>query len=312
MDVLELIKALAFGVLEGITEWLPISSTGHLLLFERVVTLVVSPECWHLFLVVIQLGAVLAVVATFCTRVREFGRESETGHARAVAGLFAKVIVACIPAAVIGIPLDDLIESVLGGPFVIAGALIVYGIAFVVIERVRAARARRVLSDTSLQMAGHAPKHFAVPVAAQESAAESADSLARVQRLEDLDWKTAFGIGLFQVLSLVPGTSRSGATIIGGLLLGCSRVVAAEFTFFMAVPVMAGASLLRCVKFFLKGSTLTSQEVVILIVACVSALVVSLITIRLLLGFVRRHSFAVFGWYRIVLGVIVIATTLLW
>jgi len=215
--------------------------------------------------------------------------------------LWAKTIVACLPAAVIGIPLDNWMEENLGSPYVIAVALIVYGIAFIVIESMRERRAALIESVPS-----GTPRHLALSTQ-PKSPTELADANARVQELDDLDWKTAIGIGVFQVLSIVPGTSRSGSTIIGGLILGCSRTVAAEFTFFLAIPVMVGASGLRLVKYFLKGNSFTTNEVAILGVGCAVAFLVSLVAIRFLMGFVRRHDFKPFGWYRIILGAVVIA-----
>ena len=304
VDIIELVKAAVFGVVEGITEWLPISSTGHMLLLKQFMTMDVSEDFWNMFLVVIQLGAILAVCVMFFHRLNPFSPSKSSGERRDTWVLWAKTIVACIPAAVIGIPIDDWMEANLGSPFVIAAALIVYGIAFIVIETVRERRADRVLEEG----ASHGGKHFAsAPASAQLTRSELADADARVQSLEELDWKTAIGIGLFQVLSIVPGTSRSGSTIIGGLILGCKRTVVAEFTFFLAIPVMVGASGLRLVKYFLAGNAPTSMELAILGMGCLVAFVVSLAVIKFLMEFVRRHDFKPFGWYRIVLGVAVIA-----
>ena len=222
MDPIELAKAAVYGVVEGVTEWLPISSTGHMLLLNQFLTMDVSEDFWNMFLVVIQLGAILAVCVMFFHRLNPFSPSKSAGEKRDTWSLWGKTIVACIPAAAIGIPIDDWMEANLGSPFVIAAALIVYGIAFIVIETVRGRRARALVES--------APRHLAAP--ASLSTSELADADARVKTLDELDWKTAIGIGLFQVLSIVPGTSRSGSTIIGGLLLGCSRTVVAEFTFF--------------------------------------------------------------------------------
>ncbi len=301
MNVIELLKAALFGLVEGITEWLPISSTGHMLLLNQFLPLNVSSDFWDMFLVVIQLGAIIAVVVLFFHEINPFSGTKTARERRTTWGLWLKIIVACLPAAVIGIPLDNWMEEHLGTPYVIAAALIVYGIAFLVIENQRERKAIAVASLPS-----KAPKHLALSTS-PKTPSELADSDARVQDLDDLDWKTAIGIGIFQVLSIVPGTSRSGSTIIGGLLLGCSRTVAAEFTFFLAIPVMVGASALRLVKFFLKGNAFTADEAAILGVGCVVAFVVSLVAIRFLMGFVRKHDFKPFGWYRIILGVVVIA-----
>jgi len=300
VSLTEILKAALFGLVEGITEWLPISSTGHMLLLDQFVTLDVSRDFWDMFLVVIQLGAILAVCVLFFHQLNPFSGTKSAEEKRGTWRLWAQIIVACLPAAIVGIPLDDWMEEHLSSPFVIAAALIVYGVIFIVIETRRAHRAQAVAAAGAGQ-----GRHMAAadPYA---SPSELADADARVTSIEELDWKTAIGIGIFQVLSIVPGTSRSGSTIIGGLLLGCSRTVAAEFTFYLAVPVMFGASGLRLVKFFLKGNTFAMDETVILLVGCVVAFVVSLIAIRFLMSFVKKHDFKPFGWYRIILGVAVI------
>lgn len=309
MDFIELIKAAVFGIVEGITEWLPISSTGHMLLLNQFLTMNVSADFWDMFLVVIQLGAILAVCVIFFHQLNPFS-PSKTGlQKRQTWTLWGKTIVACLPAAVIGIPLDDWMEEHLGSPYVIAAALIVYGIAFIVIENAREKKASASLPGVGDEQLRPAPKHFAVTANTAEIATRSelADADARVQSVDELDWKTAIGIGLFQVLSMVPGTSRSGSTIIGGLLLGCSRTAVAEFTFYLAIPVMAGASGLRLVKYFLKGNVFSANEAAILLMGCAVAFVISLLVIRFLMSFIRKHDFKPFGWYRIVLGVAVIA-----
>ncbi len=291
VEIVELLKAALFGLVEGITEWLPVSSTGHMLLLDQFVKLDVSKDFWDMFLVVIQLGAILAVCVLFFHQLNPFSPKKSPDQKRSTWRLWAQVVVACIPAAAIGIPLDDWMEEHLGSPFVVAGALIAYGIAFIVIETIR----ERKPSGS----------HFASQK--RGALALTNDANAPVQRVEDLGWGTALGIGVFQILSIVPGTSRSGSTIIGGLLLGCSRAVAAEFTFYLAIPVMLGASGLRLVKFFLKGSSFAAQELAILGVGCVVAFVVSMLAIRFLMGFVKKHDFKPFGWYRIALGIVVIA-----
>lgn len=296
----ELLKAALFGLVEGITEWLPISSTGHMLLLDQFVKLNVSSDFWDMFLVVIQLGAILAVCVLFFNQLNPFSGKKSAAEKRATWSLWAKIVVACIPAAAVGIPLDDWMEEHLGSPFVIAAALIVYGIAFILIENAREKKARRIAHE---QRKG---RHYN-PQNESMTVSELADSDARVTSIDELGWGTAIGIGLFQVLSIVPGTSRSGSTIIGGLLLGCSRTVAAEFTFFLAVPVMVGASGLRLVKFFLKGNTFAAGELAILGVGCLVAFVVSMLAIRFLMSFVKRHDFKPFGWYRIILGLAVLA-----
>lgn len=305
MDIIELLKAILFGIVEGITEWLPISSTGHMLLLEEVLPLNVSPEFWDMFLVVIQLGAILAVCILFFKPLNPFAPSKGAEGRRDTWRLWAKIIVACLPAAIIGIPLDDVMTLYLGSPFVIAAALIVYGIAFIVIEQRREARARQLVATGANVQRG---AHFAHPAEEEPtSLAMLADSDARVTDLAEMPWKTAIGIGAFQVLSLVPGTSRSGSTIIGGLLLGCSRSVAAEFTFYLAIPVMFGASALRLGKYLLEGNMFTANELMVLLVGSLVAFFVSLAAIRFLMGFVRKHDFKPFGWYRIALGIVVIA-----
>ena len=299
MDTIELLKAVLYGIVEGITEWLPISSTGHMLLLNQFVSLNVSRDFWDMFLVVIQLGAILAVCVLFFDTLNPFSRRKDQHERRATWSLWAKVIIACIPAAAVGIPLDDWMEEHLGSPFVIAAALVAYGIAFIVIENARERKAHNRAPEAEQR-----PRHLAAQVE-RGTVAQRADLDARVRNIDELGWLTAIGIGLFQVLSIVPGTSRSGSTIIGGLLLGCSRSVAAEFTFFLAIPVMVGASDLRLVKFFLKGNAFAPAEWQILGVGCAVAFVVSLLCIRFLMGFVRKHDFKPFGWYRIVLGLAV-------
>ena len=354
MILSELLKVVLYGVVEGITEWLPISSTGHMLLLRRFVNLDVTDAFWDMFLVVIQFGAILAVCATFFRELNPFLAEKSEGERRLTQSLWKKIIVACLPAAIIGIPFDDWIEEHLGGPFVIAAALIAYGIVFILIEtsRERRAAALNATGSTSSPAliepvvqsvprppsASHTPSIIQSPGASSSpsssksprhmagGAAGSAgrgapaadkddtetdtafvDRKARVQSIEELDWKTAVGIGLFQMLSMVPGTSRSGSTIIGGLILGCTRAVAAEFTFYLAVPVMVGASVFRLLKYFIKGNMLVPMEALTLLVGCLVAFLVSLPAIHFLMGFVKKHDYKPFGWYRIALGIVVIA-----
>ena len=241
---IEALKSALFGVVEGITEWLPISSTGHMLLLNQFLPLNVSEDFWNMFLVVIQLGAILAVCVGFFHKLNPFSPKKFREEKRSTWKLWAKVVVSCVPAAAIGLPLNDFIEEHLGSPFVIAVTLIFYGIIFILLELHR----EKVAATVKVE----APrgKHMR-PDAGASLKASSADDLARVKDIDNLDWKTALGIGVFQVLAIVPGTSRSGATILGGLALGCSRAVAAEFTFFLAIPTMAGASALRLVRYFM-------------------------------------------------------------
>lgn len=305
MDVIELLKAGLFGLVEGITEWLPISSTGHMILLDEFVALDVSENFWNMFLVVIQLGAILAVCVLFLRDLLPFGFGKDAQERRSTWSLWGKIVLGCIPAAAIGIPLDDFMEEHLYNAWVVAAALVAYGVAFIVIESWRAKK----LAVPTASTARPAGAHFAAPAALAQPAGTS--DFGVISTLDDLSWKTALGIGCFQVLSLVPGTSRSGSTIIGGLLLGCTRSVAAKFTFFLAIPVMFGASFLKLVKFFLKGGAFGAGELAILGVGCAVAFVVSLVAIKWLMDFVRRHDFKPFGVYRIVLGIAVLAYFLL-
>ena len=268
MDLITALEVLFLGLVEGVTEWLPISSTWHMLLVDDFLQLPYSQDFKSMFFVVIQLGAILAVVVLFWGKLFPFDlRQDHPLMKRDAWLLWAKVLVACLPAIVAGLPLDDWLEAHLHTPVVIAAMLILYGVAFILVERWN--RGRK----------------------------------PRIGAVEDLGFGTAFAIGMFQVLSLIPGTSRSGATIVGALILGVSRTAAAEFTFFLAVPVMFGASALKLVKF---GFAFTGGELAALILGVISAFVVSMAVIRFLMAFVKRHDFQVFGWYRIVLGAVVL------
>ena len=267
-NIVEILKAILFGIVEGITEWLPISSTGHMILLNEFVTLDVSPEFWEMFLVVIQLGAILAVVLLFWNKIFPFQFKDKPVIRKDIFILWFKILAACIPAAVIGLAFDDVLDALFYNPWCVAIALIVFGVAFIIIEN----RNKNV-----------SPK---------------------ITTLGEITYQMAFLIGVFQLLAAVfPGTSRSGATIVGALLIGVSRTVAAEFTFFLAIPVMLGASLLKIVKF---GFEFTSTEAAILVTGMVSAFIVSVIVIRFLMGYIKKHDFKVFGWYRIVLGAAVL------
>ena len=300
LDIIDLLKSAFMGLVEGITEWLPISSTGHMILVDEFVKLNVTEAFWNMYLVVIQLGAILAVCVMFFHDLNPFSPSKGKEGRRSTWTLWGKIIVGCLPAAIIGLPLNDWMEEHFYNAPVVALALIVYGVAFIVIETWRAKKGR-ALAAANVRPHG---SHFAAPAV---QAKEADTDFGSITALEDLPWKTALGIGAFQVLSLIPGTSRSGSTIIGGLLLGCTRTVASKFTFFLAIPVMFGASLLKLVKFFLKGGAFGASETAILLVGCVVAFVVSLLSIKWLMGFVRRHDFKAFGVYRIVLGIIVLA-----
>lgn len=266
----EILKAIFLGIIEGVTEWLPISSTGHMIIVDTFVELQVSEEFMKLFLVVIQLGAICAVPVLFFDRLNPFSRKKNEAERRRTLSLWGKVIVGVIPAAIVGLLLDDILEKYLYNYVVVAAALIVYGVAFIIIEKLRSSRQYRV------------------------------------NDVEELTYKDALIIGSFQMLSLIPGTSRSGSTIIGGMLTGVSRSASAEFSFFMAIPVMLGASLLKIVKFVAAGYTASSFEVILLLIGMLVSFIVSLVSIKFLMDFVKKHSFAPFGIYRIVLGAVVL------
>lgn len=290
MDIIEILKVIFLGIVEGITEWLPISSTGHMILVDEFIKLDVSEGFWKMFLVVIQLGAVLAVVVLDFEKLWPFHKNDPSRESNwkfiskdeKVAGiqkftdkyvdmnkiiLWMKILVSCVPAIIIGLPFNDWIEDHFNNYIVVAMMLIVYGVLFIVIENRNKTR---------------------VP---------------RRKRLSDITFKDALFIGIFQLLALIPGTSRSGATIIGGILLGTSRKLAAEYTFFLAIPVMFGASLLKIVKF---GFSFTAVELITLLLGMAVAFVVSILAIKFLMGYIKKHDFKVFGWYRIVLGVLVL------
>lgn len=269
LKLLEFLKVIFLGIIEGITEWLPISSTGHMLLVDEFLQLSASDEFKEMFFVVIQLGAILAVVLLFWKKMWPFrlGESKRTVVVRKkVFSVWFKVIVACVPGAIVTLLFDDFIEAHLHTPFVIAAALIVYGVAFIVVEK------------------------------------RNRTCKPKIGKLSEIDYKTALLIGLFQVLSIIPGTSRSGATIIGALIIGVSRTAGAEFTFFLAVPVMFGLSFIKLLKF---GLAFTGTELAILLVGSVSAFLVSLFVIKFLMNYIKKHDFTVFGWYRIALGIVV-------
>ena len=268
MDFIEFIKVIIIGVVEGITEWLPISSTGHMILVNEFIRLDVTSEFWEMFRVVIQLGAILAVVFIFWHKIFPFSfKRGESWIKKDIFTLWFKIGLATIPAAVIGIPLDDWMDEHLYNYQVVAIALIVYGVWFIFLEK------------------------------------KNTDQTFAIKDVSQLSYKTALGIGFFQVLSLIPGTSRSGSTIIGGMLLGTSRTLAAEFTFYLAIPVMFGASLIKLLKF---GLVFSAAELMIMAVGMLTAFLVSLASIRFLMRYVKTHDFKLFGVYRIVLGMVVL------
>ena len=271
MSIAELLKAILLGIVEGITEWLPISSTGHMILVEEWFPLNVSQEFNEMFLVVIQLGAILAVCLLFFDRLNPFYGRKSPKQKNETFKLWGKVIVGCVPAGILGVLFNDWFDEHFYNSVVVAVMLILYGVFFIVLER----RNRR--------------RDFSV------------------RNFNQLSYSMAFGIGLFQCLALIPGTSRSGATILGAMLLGVSRTVAAEFSFFLSAPIMFGASLLKVMKFIQSGVGITGNELMILIVGSVVAFLVSVAAIRFLMDYVRRHDFSVFGAYRIILGIVVLA-----
>ena len=269
---MELLKAVLFGIVEGVTEWLPISSTGHLILLNEFITLNVSDEFRSMFDVVIQLGAILAVIVLFFHKLNPFSPTKSEGEKKLTWQLWFKVVAAIIPSGIVGVLFDDWMEAHLHNATVVSVALIVYGVAFILVER---RNARRVGGKT-------------------------------VEDVYAIDYKTALLIGCFQCLSLIPGTSRSGSTILGAILIGVGRSAGAEFSFFMAIPTMLGASAIKGLKFLLSGVSATGTEIGVLIVGCVVSFLVSLLVIRGLMEYVRRHSFSAFGVYRIILGVVVL------
>ena len=268
MEMIEILKAVLFGIVEGITEWLPISSTGRMILLNEFVTLNVSEDFWEMFLVVVQLGAILAVVLLFWNKIFPFRFREKPVVQKDIFVLWFKILVACVPAAIVGLAFDDVLDALFYNPWCVAIALIVFGVAFILIEN------------------------------------RNKKMTPKITELDAITYRTALMIGIFQLLAAVfPGTSRSGATIVGALLIGVSRTVAAEFTFFLAIPVMLGASLLKLLKF---GFSFTGEEIVILVVGMAVAFAVSVAVIRFLMGYIKKHDFKVFGWYRIVLGALVL------
>ena len=266
----EILKAILFGIVEGVTEWLPVSSTGHMILLDEFVRLKMSAEFYDMFEVVIQLGAIFAVILLFFHKLNPLSPKKDPLQKKNTWQLWFKVVVAVLPSAVIGLLLDDWMDAHLYNYVVVAIALVVYGVAFIFVEKLNQTRE------------------------------------LKVKDVYDIDYRTALLIGCFQCLSLIPGTSRSGATILGAILLGVGRSAGAEFSFFLAIPTMLGASALKLLKFMLSGVSATSTEIAVLLVGCVVSFVVSLLVIKALMEYVRKHSFSVFGVYRIILGVVVL------
>ncbi len=357
--IIELLKALLIGVVEGITEWLPISSTGHMILVDEFVQLEVSPTFLKLFLVVIQIGAIMAVIILFFNKLNPFARTKTPDERRGTWRLWGMVVIGCVPAAVVGFALDDWVSDHFYSAYTVAAMLILYGIVFIVLERRN--RKKREECIAQLQLTGARAdanadanaggrlnkaranaqkprgKHAGVDktlsanlcaTSTDDGMVDSAsDGTAHVRaktpaitedrineqmfdivNVEDIDWKCALKIGLFQCLAIIPGTSRSGAIIIGSMLMKCSRVAATEFAFFLAIPVMLGWGIVKVVKYLVLGSLqMTSLEIMVLIVGVLSAFVVSVLAIKFLIGYIKKHDFEVFGWYRIIVGVIVLA-----
>ena len=272
MVIIDILKAFLLGIIEGLTEWLPISSTGHMILADEFIKLNVSPAFKEMFLVVIQLGAIMAVVVLYFHKLNPFSPKKTAGQKRETVDLWLKVLAACVPAGIIGILFDDKIDKIFYNYQTVAVTLILYGVLFILIENHN--RNRR----------------------------------PAIRNFSQFTYKTAFFIGIFQILALIPGTSRSGATIIGAMLIGTSRSVAAEFTFFLAIPVMFGASLIKLLKF---GFAFTSGEALILLTGMITAFIVSVFAIKFLMGYIKKHNFKAFGYYRIVLGLVVILYFLL-
>jgi undecaprenyl-diphosphatase len=267
MEFIEIIKAIILGIVEGVTEWLPISSTGHMILVDEFLQLNMSDAFKEMFFVVIQLGAIMAVVILYFKKLNPFIVKGKVTIKEDTVSLWLKIITACVPAAVIGVAFDDKIETIFYNYQTVAVALILYGILFIIIER----------------------KHENIT--------------PKINELSQITYKTALMIGAFQMLALIPGTSRSGTTILGAILIGTSRTVAAEFTFFLAIPVMFGASLLKILKF---GFTFSNAEFITLFTGMIVSFVVSILAIKFLVGYIKKHNFTIFGWYRIGLGILVI------
>ncbi len=298
--LIEALKALLLGITEGITEWLPISSTGHMILVDEFVKLNVSDKFLELFLVVIQIGSIMAVVVTFWHKLNPVSRTKDEVERKKTWRMWGMVVIGSIPAAVLGLALDDWVHDRFYNAYCVAAMLILYGIIFIALEHFNRKRKRAVLEQGNQPMGKHAR---AVDIADPESVDHA---LFRITDPYEMDWKTALKIGFFEVLAIVPGTSRSGATIIGGMLCGCSRTAAAEFTFFLAIPVMFGWGMVKAVKFFLAGIAMTQVEIVVLVVGIVSAFAMGMIAIRFLMGYIKQNDFTVFGVYRIFVGLVVL------
>lgn len=309
--ILEALKALFIGIVEGITEWLPISSTGHMILVDEFVKLDVSDQFLALFLVVIQLGAIMAVILLYFHKLNPFSPKKTSAQKRGTWRLWGMVAIGCIPAAIVGLLLDDWVNEHFYNAYTVAIMLILYGVVFIVMERRNRKRALRLME------AGETPagrEMLEAPVRGRHARVErehtevsAEEALFKIRDVDDIDWKTALKIGCFQVLAIIPGTSRSGATIIGGMLCGCSRTAAAEYTFFLAIPIMFGWGVVKVAKFMMEGLVMTQTEIMVLAVGIISAFIMSVVAIRFLMGYIKKNDFTAFGVYRIIVGIIVVA-----
>lgn len=309
--ILEALKALFIGIVEGITEWLPISSTGHMILVDEFVKLDVSDQFLALFLVVIQLGAIMAVILLYFHKLNPFSPKKTSAQKRGTWRLWGMVAIGCIPAAIVGLLLDDWVNEHFYNAYTVAIMLILYGVVFIVMERRNRKRALRLME------AGETPagrEMLEAPVRGRHARVErehtevsAEEALFKIRDVDDIDWKTALKIGCFQVLAIIPGTSRSGATIIGGMLCGCSRTAAAEYTFFLAIPIMFGWGVVKAAKFMMEGLVMTQTEIMVLVVGIISAFIMSVVAIRFLMGYIKKNDFTAFGVYRIIVGIIVVA-----
>ncbi len=309
MDMfIEVLKAFFIGVVEGITEWLPISSTGHMILVDEFVKLNVSAEFLELFLVVIQLGAIMAVLILYFHKLNPFSPKKTSAEKRGTWRLWGMVAIGCIPAAAIGLTLDDFFNEYFYNAWTVAIALIVYGVVFILLERRNRRREAAYLASRAPRRPRGAHARPVPEVGPGDDGDDAEMALFRVRTVDEIDWKTALKIGCFQVLAIIPGTSRSGSTIIGGMLCGCSRTAAAEFTFFLAIPVMFGWGVLKLIKYLMAvGLAMTATEIAVLVVGIVTAFVVSVISIKFLMGYIKKNDFTAFGVYRIIVGLVVLA-----
>ena len=300
--LLEALKALVIGVVEGITEWLPISSTGHMILVDEFIKLDVTDQFLALFLVVIQIGAILAVILLYFHKLNPFSSKKSASEKKSTWRLWGMVVIGCIPAAIVGILLDDWVNEHFYNAYTVAAMLIVYGVIFIVLERHNRKKEQRIVAE----MKPVGGKHVRRTQGQEISPQEIEDEMFSITAVDEIDAKTALKIGCFQVLAIIPGTSRSGATIIGGMLCGCSRTAAAEYTFFLAIPIMFGWGFVKAIKFLAAGLAMTQTEIIVLVVGIVSAFVMSVISIRFLMGYIKKNDFSAFGVYRIIVGLIVL------